>query len=141
MKKQRIAINQWFKILIMTNEERHKIIKTSWELHSKVETSYLKNPAKPEDEEWLEKQRRTKVLGTNTVCRRPPSQCEGFRFLGHATASSDENVEHPKSGGSRATVLLCCDHFVTKHVTAAQKAEVLPVVGGPGDCHRSSNRW
>jgi len=42
---------------IMTKEERQKIINTSWELHSKVETSYLNNPARKGDEEWLEKQR------------------------------------------------------------------------------------
>ena len=41
----------------MTKEERQYIIATSWELHSKVETSYLNNPAKQEDEAWLEKQR------------------------------------------------------------------------------------
>jgi len=41
----------------MTKEERQKIINTSWELHSKVEMSYLNNPAKKGDEEWLEKQR------------------------------------------------------------------------------------
>ena len=41
----------------MTKEERQKIINTSWELHSKVEKSYLNNTAKKSDEEWLEKQR------------------------------------------------------------------------------------
>ena len=41
----------------MTKEERLKIINTSWELHSKVETSYLGNAAKQEDDQWLEKQR------------------------------------------------------------------------------------
>jgi|TARA_R110000744_G_scaffold153337_7_gene267730 hypothetical protein len=42
---------------MMTKEERQQIIATSWELHRKVETSYLNNPASPEDEGWLEKQR------------------------------------------------------------------------------------
>lgn len=41
----------------MNKEERLKILKTSWELHSKVETSYLNNHAKRGDDEWLEKQR------------------------------------------------------------------------------------
>lgn len=41
----------------MTKEERLNILNTSWELHSIVETSYLNNPAKKGDEEWLEKQR------------------------------------------------------------------------------------
>jgi len=41
----------------MTKEERLKIIHTSWDIHSKVETSYLNNPVKPRDDNWLEKQR------------------------------------------------------------------------------------
>jgi len=41
----------------MTKAERQKIIDTSWELHSKVEASYLNNPAIKDDDEWLEKQR------------------------------------------------------------------------------------
>ncbi|WP_127137690.1 hypothetical protein [Flagellimonas oceanensis] len=41
----------------MTIEERTEMIKTSWELHSQVETAYLNHPATKNDEEWLEKQR------------------------------------------------------------------------------------
>jgi len=41
----------------MTKEERLKVINTSWELHSKVETSYLSSTAKQGDDQWLEKQR------------------------------------------------------------------------------------
>ena len=41
----------------MTKIERHKIIDTSWELHNKIETSYLNHPANKHDDEWLEKQR------------------------------------------------------------------------------------
>lgn len=41
----------------MNKEERLKILKTSWDLHSRVETNYLNNQAKLGDEEWLEKQR------------------------------------------------------------------------------------
>jgi len=41
----------------MNSEERQKIIRTSWDLHSKVETSYLNIKAKPGEELWLEKQR------------------------------------------------------------------------------------
>jgi hypothetical protein len=41
----------------VNNIEREKIIKTSWELHSLVETNYLSNPANINDNEWLEKQR------------------------------------------------------------------------------------
>lgn len=41
----------------MIKEERLKIVKTSWELHSQVETSYLNNSAKRGDDDWLEKQR------------------------------------------------------------------------------------
>jgi hypothetical protein len=41
----------------MNKDERLSMIKTSWELHSQVEATYLSNPAKSGDEEWLEKQR------------------------------------------------------------------------------------
>jgi len=41
----------------MTKEERLQLIDTSWELHHKVEVSYLQNMAKKGDEKWLEKQR------------------------------------------------------------------------------------
>ncbi len=41
----------------MNKEDQLKIVKTSWELHSLVETTYLNNRAKRGDEEWLEKQR------------------------------------------------------------------------------------
>ena len=41
----------------MTKIERQKIIDTSWELHNKIETSYLNHPANKHDGEWLEKQR------------------------------------------------------------------------------------
>ena len=41
----------------MNEDEKLKILKTSWELHSQVETSYLNNPANKGDKEWLEKQR------------------------------------------------------------------------------------
>jgi len=37
--------------------EREELIKTSWELHSLVESNYLNNPAIKGDNEWLEKQR------------------------------------------------------------------------------------
>ena len=41
----------------MTDDEKLKLIALSWELHGQVETTYLNNPAKPGDDEWLEKQR------------------------------------------------------------------------------------
>jgi len=41
----------------MNKVDRLKILKTSWEIHSQVEASYLNNQAKLGDEEWLEKQR------------------------------------------------------------------------------------
>lgn len=41
----------------MNDIEREELIKTSWELHSLVEASYLKNTAIMGDDEWLEKQR------------------------------------------------------------------------------------
>ncbi|ATD00516.1 MULTISPECIES: hypothetical protein [Pseudoalteromonas] len=41
----------------MNDIERNKLIKTSWQLHSLVEDSYLNNSATKGDEEWLEKQR------------------------------------------------------------------------------------
>lgn len=41
----------------MQEEERLQIIKTSWELHSQVEESYLNHPAKLGDTDWQEKQR------------------------------------------------------------------------------------
>lgn len=41
----------------MTKDQRLKIITTSWDLHSQVETAYLNINAKPGDDKWLEKQR------------------------------------------------------------------------------------
>ena len=41
----------------MNNDERLEIVKTSWELHSQIEASYINNQAIPGDEDWLEKQR------------------------------------------------------------------------------------
>jgi len=41
----------------MNENEKLELIKTSWELHSQVETSYLDHPASRGDEGWLEKQR------------------------------------------------------------------------------------
>lgn len=41
----------------MNDIERSQLIKTSWQLHSVVENSYLNNSATQGDEEWLEKQR------------------------------------------------------------------------------------
>ncbi|MCW8875581.1 MAG: hypothetical protein OQK51_00875 [Kangiellaceae bacterium] len=41
----------------MSNINREKIIKTSWEIHAQVESHYLSLKAKKGDEEWLEKQR------------------------------------------------------------------------------------
>lgn len=41
----------------MNDIERNKLIKTSWQLHSLIEDSYLNNSATKGDEEWLEKQR------------------------------------------------------------------------------------
>ena len=41
----------------MNDIERNKLIKTSWQLHSLVEDSYLNNSATKGDQEWLEKQR------------------------------------------------------------------------------------
>lgn len=41
----------------MSTEEKLKMLNAIWELHSQVETSYLKNPANRDDAEWLEKQR------------------------------------------------------------------------------------
>ena len=41
----------------MNEEERKELIKTSWDLHSIVENSYLEYTAAKGDEQWLEKQR------------------------------------------------------------------------------------
>jgi hypothetical protein len=41
----------------MVDENKMKILKTSWELHNQVETAYLNHQAKLGDDEWLEKQR------------------------------------------------------------------------------------
>ena len=41
----------------MTKDDKLKIIETSWELHSRVEASYLENKAIKGSEDWLEKQR------------------------------------------------------------------------------------
>ncbi len=42
---------------IMNEVDKLELIKTSWELHGQVETSYINNPARPGDDQWLEKQR------------------------------------------------------------------------------------
>jgi len=41
----------------MNDDKRNKLIKTSWDLHGMVESSYLSNTATKGDEEWLDKQR------------------------------------------------------------------------------------
>ncbi|GAA4899334.1 hypothetical protein GCM10023311_25740 [Flaviramulus aquimarinus] len=41
----------------MKDNEKQDLIKTSWKLHSQVETSYLSHEAKQGDDNWLEKQR------------------------------------------------------------------------------------
>ncbi|WNC68641.1 hypothetical protein RI845_00490 [Thalassotalea nanhaiensis] len=41
----------------MNDIEREELIKTSWQLHSRIEANYLSNPATKDDNEWLEKQR------------------------------------------------------------------------------------
>jgi hypothetical protein len=41
----------------MKDVERKKLIKTSWELHSSIESSYLAHPGSKGESKWLEKQR------------------------------------------------------------------------------------
>lgn len=41
----------------MNDIERTKLIKTSWDLHSNIESSYLSNSAVQGDDAWVEKQR------------------------------------------------------------------------------------
>jgi len=41
----------------MKEIDKLELIKTSWELHSEVEASYLNHPASSGDTEWLDKQR------------------------------------------------------------------------------------
>ena len=41
----------------MKNEEKIKMLTTSWKLHGQVETSYLNNHSNKGDMEWSEKQR------------------------------------------------------------------------------------
>ena len=41
----------------MKEIDKLELLKTSWELHSQVETAYLNNCAKQGEDEWLEKQR------------------------------------------------------------------------------------
>ena len=41
----------------MKDENKLELIKTSWELHEQVETTYLNHKAKLGDDDWLEKQR------------------------------------------------------------------------------------
>jgi hypothetical protein len=41
----------------MKDENKLKLIKTSWQLHDQVETEYLLYQAKKGESEWLEKQR------------------------------------------------------------------------------------
>ena len=41
----------------MTEDEKLKLLETSWELHSQIETSYLNTRVKKGSNDWLEKQR------------------------------------------------------------------------------------
>jgi len=41
----------------MKDDAKQELLKISWELHNQVETAYLNNRAKQNDEGWLEKQR------------------------------------------------------------------------------------
>ena len=41
----------------MKQEQKDKIIATSWQLHSQVEKAYMENSATKVDESWHEKQR------------------------------------------------------------------------------------
>lgn len=41
----------------MKDENKLKLLKTSWELHDQVEVEYLGHQAKQGDNEWLDKQR------------------------------------------------------------------------------------
>tara|TARA_R110002049_G_C9127770_1_gene558806 strand:+ start:1557 stop:1850 length:294 start_codon:yes stop_codon:yes gene_type:complete len=41
----------------MNNEEKIKMLTTSWKLHGQVETGYLNNHSNKGDTEWLDKQR------------------------------------------------------------------------------------
>ena len=41
----------------MKDDNKQELLKISWELHSQVETAYLNNEAKQDDDDWLEKQR------------------------------------------------------------------------------------
>ena len=41
----------------MKDDDKLKLLKTSWELHDQVEAAYLKHQAKQGEDEWLEKQR------------------------------------------------------------------------------------
>ncbi len=41
----------------MNDVDRQKLLKTSWEMHTLVETAYLNHNATKGDHEWLEKQR------------------------------------------------------------------------------------
>jgi len=41
----------------MKDDNKLKLIKTSWELHDQIETAYLNHTANQGDSQWLEKQR------------------------------------------------------------------------------------
>lgn len=41
----------------MKNKDKQDLLKTSWDLHGQVETSYLNHQAQQGDDDWLEKQR------------------------------------------------------------------------------------
>ena len=41
----------------MNQNERKRLIQTSWDIHSLVEDSYRNHPATKGDDDWLEKQR------------------------------------------------------------------------------------
>ena len=48
-----MEVYKTIKLRMINKQERLKIITTSGELHSLVETSYLNHPAKKNDNEWL----------------------------------------------------------------------------------------
>ncbi|MGX5172526.1 hypothetical protein ACUR5C_00700 [Aliikangiella sp. IMCC44653] len=41
----------------MNKDEKEALIKTSWQLHNQIETSYLSHKSAKGDNDWLEKQR------------------------------------------------------------------------------------
>ncbi len=94
----------------MNDIEREELIKTSWALHSLVESTYLRNPAIEGDEEWLEKQR---ILLADMA----------IHLL--QTAIKPGGIELDKLKNNIHSILTISDQFLPNYLPAIQNIQYL----------------